>query len=189
MMEYKGYTAKVEFDSEADLFHGQVQYLTDVITFQGRSVDELKTEFANSVDDYLEFCKERGEPAEKPFLGRFLVRTDPTLHRAIAMAASIAGESLNTWVVQVLRRTFEKPAETWPARVGEGTKLTIYKSSGGPRGYNFMYDEGAWARFASSKHRSYPDKDQLIQKSRVDCDVFRDVDVFSTSELDPSNVS
>ena len=35
MMQYKGYTGRVEFDDKADLFHGEVIGLRDVITFQG----------------------------------------------------------------------------------------------------------------------------------------------------------
>jgi len=31
MMEYKGYFAKVEFDDEADIFHGEVINLQDVV--------------------------------------------------------------------------------------------------------------------------------------------------------------
>lgn len=36
-MEYKGYTAKVEFDDEAEIFHGEVLGIKDVVTFQGKS--------------------------------------------------------------------------------------------------------------------------------------------------------
>ena len=42
-MEYQGYVGKVEFDDEAGIFHGEVLDTRDVITFQGRSVDELTT--------------------------------------------------------------------------------------------------------------------------------------------------
>lgn len=101
-MEYKGYTAKVEFDSDANLFHGQVLDIRDVITFQGTSVDELWEEFRASVDDYLEWCKERGEEPDKPFSGRFVVRLSPELHRAVAVKAGLEGKSLNTWVSDVL---------------------------------------------------------------------------------------
>lgn len=104
MMEYKGYTAKVEFDDEAGLFHGHVLHTRDVITFQGKSVDELRLAFKDSVDDYLDFCASRGEQPEKPFSGRFLVRIDPELHRRIAIAASIGGDSLNTWVSKCFQR-------------------------------------------------------------------------------------
>ena len=37
MMQYKGYTGKVEFDDEAEIFHGEVIGLRDVITCQTTS--------------------------------------------------------------------------------------------------------------------------------------------------------
>src|SRR5690349_20265718 len=124
MMNYKGYTAKIDFDNEAGLFHGQVLNLRDVITFQGRSVEELREEFANSVEDYLAFCAERGEKPEKPFSGKFVVRIAPALHRAIAIAASRAGESLNTWVGKVLEQYVDRP--TQPAPLEAETAITKY---------------------------------------------------------------
>jgi hypothetical protein len=42
MIQYKGYMGKVEFDDEADIFHGELIGLRDVITFQGKTVDEVK---------------------------------------------------------------------------------------------------------------------------------------------------
>ena len=38
VMEYKGYVGKVEFDDDAEIFHGEVLDTRDVITFQGKSV-------------------------------------------------------------------------------------------------------------------------------------------------------
>lgn len=101
-MKYRGYEAKIEYDEEAGLFHGEVLDLRDVITFQGRSVEELKQALADSVEDYIEFCKTRGEEPEKPFSGQFVVRTEAALHRACAAAARRAGVSLNRWVVDTL---------------------------------------------------------------------------------------
>ena len=66
MMEHKGYTAKVEFDDEADIFHGEVINLRDVVTFEGTTVEELHQGFTDSVDDYLEYCAGRNEQPEKP---------------------------------------------------------------------------------------------------------------------------
>ena len=65
MMEYKGYIGKVEFDDEVGIFHGEVINVRDVITFQGESVQEIRQAFQDSVEDYLEFCAERGEEPEK----------------------------------------------------------------------------------------------------------------------------
>ena len=103
MMEYKGYVGKVEFDDEAGIFHGEVIDTRDVITFQGRSVDELKTAFQESIDDYLAFCKQRGEEPNKPFSGQFVTRIPPELHRQVNLAASISGKSLNAWVAEQLQ--------------------------------------------------------------------------------------
>ena len=61
MMKYKEYIAKVEFDDSAGLFHGEVLNLRDVITFAGKTGGELRKGFRDSVDDYLEFCKEQAD--------------------------------------------------------------------------------------------------------------------------------
>jgi predicted HicB family RNase H-like nuclease len=103
MMEYNGYIAKVEFDDEAEIFHGEVINLRDVITFQGTSVTELQQAFQESVEDYLAFCAERGEEPEKPFSGKFSVRIDPELHRQITLQARLANKSLNSWVSEQLQ--------------------------------------------------------------------------------------
>jgi len=107
MIEYKGYRATVDFDDEAMIFYGEVIDLKDVITFQGESVKELEQAFRDSVDDYLEFCKERGEKPEKPFSGKFVVRISPALHRAITLCAAERKESVNTYVGDVLEEAVE----------------------------------------------------------------------------------
>jgi predicted HicB family RNase H-like nuclease len=104
MIEYKGYFAKVEFDDEANIFHGEVINLRDVITFQGQTVDELREAFGDSIDDYLEFCAERGEEPEKPYSGKFVVRVEPELHKTIAICARKDGKSLNSWVHDALAK-------------------------------------------------------------------------------------
>jgi predicted HicB family RNase H-like nuclease len=107
-MSYKGYQAIVEYDEDAGIFHGEVADLRDVITFQGKSVAELKKAFAASIEDYLAFCKERGEEPEKPFSGQFVVRTAPSLHKDISTAARRAGISLNKWVASALQKAVRK---------------------------------------------------------------------------------
>jgi predicted HicB family RNase H-like nuclease len=116
MMEYKGYTAQVEFDAEAGLLHGRVINTRDVITFQGTSVAEVRSAFADSVEDYLAFCASRNEEPEKPFSGKFLLRMEPDLHRAITSRAASDGLSINVWVVSRLREFVTRPA--LPARWG-----------------------------------------------------------------------
>lgn len=102
MMEYKGYMAQIEFNDNSDIFHGEIINIRDVVTFQGKSVRELHKAFKDSVEDYLAFCKTRGESPDKPFSGKFLVRLSPEQHRKVFIAAKKNGKSLNAWVSEVL---------------------------------------------------------------------------------------
>jgi predicted HicB family RNase H-like nuclease len=102
-MEYQGYTnGTLVFDEDTSLFSGQVQGLRDVITFSGKSSSELKRAFRESIDDYLAFCKERGELPERPMSGQFLVRTTPEVHRRLFESASRVGLSFNRFVAQLV---------------------------------------------------------------------------------------
>ncbi len=102
MLTYKGYTAKIEIDPEKDILFGRVLDIKDVITFQGKTVEEARQAFHDSVDDYLEFCEELGETPEKPFSGKLPFRTTPEQHRQIFLAATKAGKSINAWMEEVL---------------------------------------------------------------------------------------
>ncbi|MDR2869222.1 MAG: type II toxin-antitoxin system HicB family antitoxin [Deferribacteraceae bacterium] len=103
ILTYKDYQGVFAYDPEADIFHGDVINLTDVITFQGRSIDELKQALADSVEDYLAFCKAEDRSPDKPYSGRFNLRVDQDLHRKIAAEAATEGKSLNQWFVENLR--------------------------------------------------------------------------------------
>jgi predicted HicB family RNase H-like nuclease len=101
---YLGYSAKVTFDADAEVLHGEVVGLRDVITFQATSVEGLKAAFRDSVDDYLKWCAELGQEPERAYAGRFLVRMDPGVHRDLALAAERAGISINAFVVACVER-------------------------------------------------------------------------------------
>jgi predicted HicB family RNase H-like nuclease len=103
-MNYKGYTAKVKYDEDAEIFFGEVINTRDTITFQSDNAHELKKEFKASVDDYLEFCKERGEEPEKPFSGKFVLRVDPELHSKLYTEAAQNSKSLNEFIVEKLQK-------------------------------------------------------------------------------------
>ncbi|MCY3656195.1 MAG: type II toxin-antitoxin system HicB family antitoxin [Chloroflexi bacterium] len=104
MMEYGGYRARVIFDDEAELFHGEVIGTRDVITFQGTSVPELRDAFAASVDEYLQVCAERGRVPDKAYSGRIPLRIRPDLHRAATETAQSEGKSLNAWLAEAVEK-------------------------------------------------------------------------------------
>ena len=102
MLKYKGYTGHVEYDDEAQLFHGEILDTRDVITFQGRSVEEIEQSFRDSIDDYLDFCSVRNENPDKPYSGKLMLRMSPELHHRIDVKAAKSGKSLNKWIIDVL---------------------------------------------------------------------------------------
>ena len=97
MLEYKGYFGTVEADD--GVFMGRVSGLRDVITFEGATFAEIEQAFRDSIDDYLAFCAERGEPPDRPYSGKIPLRVSPETHRRAATLAQAAGMSLNQWIV------------------------------------------------------------------------------------------
>jgi predicted HicB family RNase H-like nuclease len=98
MLEYKGYFGTVEAD--AGIFVGRVAGLRDVITFEGATFSEVEQAFRDSIDDYLAFCAQRGEPPDRPYSGKIPLRVSPETHRRAAIRAQAAGMSLNQWIAQ-----------------------------------------------------------------------------------------
>ncbi len=109
-MEYKGYRAMVEYDHEVDVFHGEVIDTRDVIVFEGTSVEQLRSEFQLSIEDYLAVCAERGRSPDKPFSGRIPLRVAPNIHRAATAAAKAEGKSLNAWISETVERAANRTA-------------------------------------------------------------------------------
>jgi predicted HicB family RNase H-like nuclease len=140
MIEYKGYSGVLEFDPSIGAFHGRVVGLQDVVTFQGHSLDELRREMAESVDDYLELCAEVGKDPERPYRGEFLVRTTPELHRAAATEAETSGLSLNAWVEAAIE-TIVKERRSSAMRTPEAGKTGGSKKR--PRGRSTGSSRGA----------------------------------------------
>jgi len=102
MMRYKGYTGVMEVDPEAELIHGRVVGLRDVITFQGNTVAESRQAFQDSIDDYLEWCATEGRRPDKPFSGKLLIRVDPASHRSLAQLAEARATSINNLAAEAL---------------------------------------------------------------------------------------
>ena len=107
LMKYKDYTGSIEADEEQGILHGQVLGTTDVITFQGKTVNEVKRAFHESVDDYLAYCAEKGKEPDTSFSGKFVVRIAPELHSRAAMAARESSQSLNAWVKSAIEATLK----------------------------------------------------------------------------------
>ena len=108
MLSYKNYTGIVEYDPHGKIFTGEVIGLRDVITFQGRTPEELERSFRESLDFYLEMCARDGVQPDRPFSGRFNVRLSPEMHRKIAESAARQRVSLNQWVAEAVEKALRQ---------------------------------------------------------------------------------
>ncbi|MBI1298322.1 toxin-antitoxin system HicB family antitoxin [bacterium] len=63
--------------------------------------------FGIIIEDYIEFCAERGEEPERPFSGKFTVRISPELHRKLYVQAKLQNKSLNGWVNELFEDSVE----------------------------------------------------------------------------------
>ena len=102
-MTYKGYTARIEFDSRDAIFAGRVLGIADSISFHGATVAELTKGFHSAINHYLADCAATGRAPQKPASGKLMLRIPPEIHTAASIAAQAAGKSLNQWAAEALK--------------------------------------------------------------------------------------
>jgi predicted HicB family RNase H-like nuclease len=102
-LNYKGYTGSIEYSKDDDLLYGKVLGIKGLISYEGKTGQELELDFTEAIEDYLVTCKEAGIPPEKPFKGSFNVRIPTTLHQKAALLAMEEKMSLNSFVAESIR--------------------------------------------------------------------------------------
>ena len=102
LMELNGYSAKIEYDAELDMFRGEILGLTGGADFYGKNPKELRAEFKKSLEVFLEVCKEKGIDPRRSFSGKFNLRIPTALHEKLAIVAQAEGKSINTLAQEAL---------------------------------------------------------------------------------------
>jgi predicted HicB family RNase H-like nuclease len=103
-MTYGGYSALIEYDDEDGIFFGKLAGIRDGVGFHADNVTDLRAAFQEAVDDYIDMCAKIGKSPQKPFSGNLMLRIDPAVHSKAALAAELAGKSLNQWSEEALDR-------------------------------------------------------------------------------------
>jgi len=106
-MKYKDYLSTISFSAEDEIFSGKVHGINDLLSFEGRSVKELKKSFKETVDDYLRTCREVGKSPDKTYKGTFNVRIGTNLHKHASLVAFEKSLSLNDFVKQAIAFALE----------------------------------------------------------------------------------
>ena len=89
------------------MLHGRLEFIRDLVTYEGQDAGSLKRAFREAVDDYLDLCEEEGRTPDVPLKGTFNVRPGRELHRRAMLYARREGMSLNAVVTDALRRMLE----------------------------------------------------------------------------------
>ena len=103
-MEYKGYNGTVEYSDADKVLFGKILGIKSLLSYEGDSLINLRRDFEDVIDDYLETCVEKGIKPEKPYKGSFNVRVSPDLHRALTMYSQSHGQTLNSSVEEAIKR-------------------------------------------------------------------------------------
>ena len=104
IMSYRGYSARVDFDAEDEIFFGRIAGINDSVSFHADTAKGLKRAFHEAVDDYIETCAKIGKSPQKAYSGQLMLRVSPDVHAAAARAAELAGKSLNAWGEEALKQ-------------------------------------------------------------------------------------
>jgi len=102
-LKYKGYSGTVEYSEEDNCLMGKVMGLNkNLISFEGKTVEELKADFEAGIELYLDNCKERGIKPQKAYSGSLNIRIPSEVHSQLALKAQITGRSINAIIKDLL---------------------------------------------------------------------------------------
>ncbi len=103
-LTYKDFVGSFNYIEEEEMLYGKLQGISDLVTFQGTSITEVKNAFIEAVDDYIELCKEVNKDPFKSFKGTFNIRISPALHRQATLKASRHNLNLNQFVQKAIEQ-------------------------------------------------------------------------------------
>ena len=96
IMKYQDYWAEIQYSNEDECFFGNVDGLINTsISFEGQTVKELKKDFKDAIDFYLENCRINNETPEKQCKGSLNVRLGSKLHTEAKMKSIEKNISIN----------------------------------------------------------------------------------------------
>lgn len=54
-LEYKDFTGSVYFSTEEERFFGRIKGISDLVTFEGPTMEKVEDAFNKAVDEYVKF--------------------------------------------------------------------------------------------------------------------------------------
>jgi len=107
VLQYKGFWTKVNYEEETSTFWGKLEDIEDLVSFESNTIDGLKKEFRDAVEEHIKECEELNKDPYKKYKGSFNVRIEPELHRKATLFAESFNISLNQFVAKAIRDEIE----------------------------------------------------------------------------------
>lgn len=114
LMKYKGFYGSVILDNEELIFHGKLEFINALVTYEAVDAIGIKKSFKETVDDYLELCQSNNIEPEKPCKGSLNVRIGETLHMEAAAFADKKHLSINDFIKRAIQHEIENDKEYEP---------------------------------------------------------------------------
>ena len=64
-LEHKGYIGSIDYNDEDEVFHGRLELIRDLVTYEGTDAKTLRQAFREAVDDYMTDCARGTEGHER----------------------------------------------------------------------------------------------------------------------------
>ena len=110
-LEYKGYKGSVEYSKEDNCLFGKVQGMSKaLILYEGQTLDELRKDFEEGIDSYIEGCKADGIEPAKPYSGKLNLRMSSELHSKLAAFVAATGMTINDFINNAIKNELKKVA-------------------------------------------------------------------------------
>lgn len=110
-LEYKGYKGSVEYSKEDNCLFGKVQGMSKaLILYEGQTLDELRKDFKEGIDSYIEGCKADGIEPAKPYSGKLNLRMSSELHSKLAAFVAATGMTINDFINKAIKNELKKVA-------------------------------------------------------------------------------
>lgn len=116
-LKYKDYLASVEFSIEDMTLYGVVIGLSDSLTFEIDDPNKAQQIFEQTIDEYLDLCKQINKVPDKTYSGTFNIRISPSLHRQAAMKAEYLGISLNKYVEASIEKNISNDLDSLSQKI------------------------------------------------------------------------
>lgn len=107
-LEYRDYIGSIEVSLADNCLFGRVLGIQGSISYEGNTLDKLKSDFKQAIDDYLYDCEQEGTEPQKPFKGSLNVRLKPENHQRAVIVAQHRKISLNKFIDQAVEHELER---------------------------------------------------------------------------------